>query len=237
MKLIFLFLVSVAGSTTLLAQKTVYDANAQVRSVGSFHALQISNAFEVYLSQGSTAAVAVSASEKEDLENIKTVVEGGVLKIRYENGHRRWGSNNKLKAYISVSELDELKASGACEIKISGALHLQSLNLQLSGATDLSGELVIEKTLKADLSGASDITISGSAQLFSIDASGASDVKAYDFAATTCNVEASGASGVRITVDKELSARLSGASNVYYKGAATIRDIRTSGASNISRKS
>jgi hypothetical protein len=42
---------------------------------------------------------------------------------------------------------------------------------------------------------------------------------------------------VRITVDKELSARLSGASNVSYKGAALIRDIKTSGASNISRKS
>jgi hypothetical protein len=70
-----------------------------------------------------------------------------------------------------------------------------------------------------------------------IDVSGASDIKAYDFTTTTCNIEASGASGVRITVDKELSAKLSGASNVTYKGGALIRDIKTSGASSVSRKS
>jgi hypothetical protein len=109
--------------------------------------------------------------------------------------------------------------------------------MHLSGATDLSGELIVDGNLEIDLSGASDLTISGSAQNVTIDASGASDVKAYDFTTNTCNVEASGASGVRITVDKELSARLSGASNVSYKGAALIRDIKTSGASNISRKS
>jgi hypothetical protein len=79
--------------------------------------------------------------------------------------------------------------------------------------------------------------ITGSAHSVTINASGASDVKAYNFTTTTCNVDASGASGVRITVDKELSAKLSGASNVSYKGAAMIRDIKTSGASSISRKS
>jgi hypothetical protein len=107
----------------------------------------------------------------------------------------------------------------------------------LSGASDLSGELNVSGALDANLSGASDMDITGSAQSVTIDASGASDVKAYDFTTNTCKVDASGASGVRITVDKELSATLSGASSVNYKGAALIRDIKTSGASSVSRKS
>jgi hypothetical protein len=43
-------------------------------------------------------------------------------------------------------------------------------------------------------------------------------------------VEASGGSDVRITVNKELSANVSGGSDVYYKGNGLIRDLKTSGS-------
>jgi len=38
-------------------------------------------------------------------------------------------------------------------------------------------------------------------------------------------------------VNKELSARASGASDIHYKGDGLIREIKTSGASNISKRS
>ena len=237
MKSLFLFLLTAFIATAAGAQKTVYDANAEQRTVGSFHAIHISNAFDVYITQGNEESLAVSASSKEDLQRIETKVENGVLKIRYNESKKWWGSNKKLRAYIAVKNLDELRAGGACDVKIEGGLKVASLMLNLSGASDLKGELNIEGELNADLSGASDMDITGSAVNVVISASGASDVKAYDFTTNTCSVDASGASGVRITVDKELSAKLSGASNVSYKGAAMIRDIKTSGASSVSRKS
>lgn len=237
MKPIVLFFFAAFCATAASAQKTVFDANAEVRNIGSFHAIHVSNAFEVYISQGTDERLAVSAADKDDLDRIKAQVENGVLKIWYDEPKKWLKGNKKLKAYIAVKTLDELRASGACEVKIEGGLRTASLRLNLSGATDLSGELNIDGELTADLSGASDMDITGSANSVSIEASGASDVKAYNFTTNTCNVDASGASGVRITVDKELSAKLSGASNVTYKGAALIRDIKTSGASSISRKS
>ena len=218
------------------AQKTVYDANAEVRAVRSFHALHISNAFDVIITQGAEEALAVSSTNKEDIGYIRTSVENGVLKIWQADDKKWWPKNRKLKAYISVKNLDGIRASGASDINIEGVLRAENLKLDLSGATDLSGQLIVNGTLNVDLSGASDVAITGSADNITIDASGASDVKAYDFKTNTCSVDASGASGVQITVDKELSAKLSGASSVNYRGTAVIRDIRTSGASNI-RKS
>jgi len=97
--------------------------------------------------------------------------------------------------------------------------------------------LNVNGLLDIHISGASDVEINGTADEVKIDASGASDVKAYDFTTTNCSVDASGASSIKITVNKELSAKLSGASSVNYKGSAMIRDIKTSGASSISRKS
>lgn len=237
MKHIFLFLLIAAFAKGANAQKTVYDQNAEPRTVSSFHAIQVSNSFDVYITQGNEESVAVSAANKDDISRIETKVENGVLKIRYNEQKKWWGSNKKLRAYIAVKNLDELRAGGACDVKVEGSLRTASLKVNLSGASDLKGELNINGELNVDLSGASDMDITGSAQSVVIGASGASDVKAYDFTTNTCDVDASGASGVRITVDKELSAKLSGASNVNYKGAAVVRDIRTSGASSISRKS
>jgi len=237
MKSLFLFLLTAFMATAAGAQKTIYDANAEPRTVGAFHAIHISNAFDVYITQGNEESLAVSASSKDDLARIETKVENGVLRIRYNESKKWWNSNKKLKAYIAVKNLDDLRAGGACDVKIEGGLKVASLHLDLSGASDLKGDLTIEGELNANLSGASDMDVTGSAQSVVIDASGASDVKAYDFTTNTCSVDASGASGVRITVDKELSAKLSGASNVSYKGAALIRDIKTSGASSVSRKS
>lgn len=234
--LLFTFL-TLVFSSGLFAQKVINDAHAEVRSVPSFHAIHVSHAFDVLITQGNTESVAVSASEKEDVAGITTEVHNGILKIGFKSDKKWLSKNRKLRAYISVTNLDELKGGGATNIKIEGTLAASNLKLNMSGASDLKGRITVNGKLDIDLSGASDITLEGSADEVAIEASGASDIKAYDFTARNCTVAASGACTVRITVEKELSAKLSGASNISYKGSALIRDIKTSGASNISRKS
>ena len=93
------------------------------------------------------------------------------------------------------------------------------------------------KKLIVDINGASDATISGNAADLKVEASGASDFKGFDLVTNYCDAKATGASSVNITVNKELSAHASGASSVRFKGEGLIRDIKTSGSSNVSRKS
>ena len=59
------------------------------------------------------------------------------------------------------------------------------------------------------------------------------DFKGFDLATNYCDAEVSGATSVNITVNKELYANASGASDVRFKGEGLIRDIKTSGASNV----
>ena len=224
-------------STLLSAQKTVNDVNAEVRQVKGFHGVSISNAFEVILTQGNEEAVAVSAGDKDDNQHIRTEVQNGILKIWFDNNSKKeWGRNKQLRAYISVKNISVLHASGATDIEIEGKLTADKLSIDLSGASDLTGEIVVANELKTEISGASDIEITGSAKEVSIEASGASEFNAYDFTTSSCRIEASGASSVTITVEKELSAELSGASSVNYKGNASVRHVRTSGASSVSKE-
>ena len=219
------------------AQNTlVVDPNASVRSLtGDFKAIKVSGGIDLYLSQSNEVAIAVSASEEKFKEGIKTEIENGTLKIWYEWDKNGSWKNRKLKAYVSFKTLEKLNASGACDVVVTGNIESSSLDMQLSGASDFKGAVKVS-SLKINLSGASDVRISGTASTVDIESSGASDVKGFDLVTDVCNAKASGASDINITVNKEISAHASGASDIHFKGAALMKDIHSSGASSVSRR-
>ena len=229
-----MIVLSLLMACTVLAQQ-VNDPNAEVRNAKDFHGISVSSAFDVYISEGNAEAVAVSAADEKSRERITVEVKAGILHIGFDSKGLSWGKGNKkLKAYISYKTIDRLQVSGACDVYITGTLKAANLDIKQSGASDLRGKLDVDK-LTVDLSGASDLMVSGVARQASIEASGASDFKGYDLVTEICDARASGASDVKITVNKELSANASGASDVRYKGQGVIRDLRSSGSSSVSK--
>lgn len=233
-RIIVLFAALVSIISLSLNAQSINDANAEVRNAINFHGIAVSSAFDVYLSQGKEEAVAVSAADKSDRDMIKVEVKDGILHIGLDKGWKWNSGNKKLKAYISFRQIDRLTVSGACDVFISGILKADELTINQSGASDVKGKLDVKK-LTVDISGASDILVSGVATQLNVEASGASDFKGFDLVTDYCDVRASGASGIRITVNKELSAHASGASDIKYKGEGLIRDLKTGGASSVSR--
>lgn len=233
MKKLSIALIALFTGAGLCAQQ-VNDPNAEIREAKNYHGISVSNAFNVYLTQSNEEAVAVSAADTKDREMITVEVKEGTLYIGL-NKNWKWNTGNKkLKAYISFKQIDKLSVSGACDVFISGTLKSDDLTIKQSGASDLKGKLEVKK-LSVDLSGASDITVTGTASQLSVEASGASDFKGFDLVTETCDARASGASDIKITVNKELSAQASGASDIRYKGEGLIRDLKTGGASSVSR--
>lgn len=225
------------GWLPVQAQSTINDPNVQVRSTESFTAISVSSAIDLVFTQSSTTAVAVSASEAQYVANITTEVRDGVLYIGYKSGNRsggNWGPRY-MRAYVSAPVLYRLSASGACNVKIDGQLKTDNLDLQLSGSSDFKGTVQAEN-LKLSGSGSSDFLVSGRCTNLRVDVSGASDVKAFDLRADFVDIEASGASDVQITAEKEMKVVASGASDVLYKGNAVIKQISSSGASDIKKR-
>lgn len=227
---LFILLVTAAG-----AQKTFNDPNAEVRQASGFHAISVSNAFNVYLTQGTAEAVAVSAADQKGRDQIIVEVKNGILYIGLKkDAWKLFKGNRKLKAYISCKNIDRLDISGATDLFIQGTLKADDLRIDVSGASNAKGVLEA-KSMIIDLNGASDMTASGRVGNLKIVASGASNFKGVELSTDYCDARASGASDIRITVNKELSAHASGASDVKFKGQGVIRDIKTSGAGSISR--
>ena len=160
-KLLFILSVFVL-SVSVHAQLTINDPNAEVREAKNFHAISVSNAFDVFIAQGNEEAVAVSASDQKYRDEIKVEVDNGVLKIGLKNEGKFWkgwdGNKMKLKAYISFKNIDKLSASGACDVRVQGTINADDLEIRLSGASDLKEGKFNAKSLDVDISGASDVT-------------------------------------------------------------------------------
>ena len=230
-----LILIFSAFSTHLLGQTIINDPNVEVRNVSSFSGIKASDGIDIYLSQSDDYALGVSASDKKYIDGIKTEIKNRVLFLSYDGSSIKYNNNRKLRVYISFKDIESLEASGACDYIISGTLATNSLRIKLSGASQIKGAANIQN-LQIDIGGASLVLINGTVQNLKINAGGASDVKNYDLVADNCVADLSGASDVKITVNKSLVAKASGASTLYYKGNPENKDVSSEGASTISQK-
>ena len=222
-------------SMQLHAQNLVYDENAQVRKVGSFHGVSVGSGIRLFLSQGNQQAVAISADDPKIAERIITEVRDGVLRIRVEGKMWGWHGDHKMKAYVTVTELDELDVSGGAVAKLADEIKVNDLQSDISGGSIIEGRLK-GNSFKADLSGGSITTLEGEFNNASIEASGGSIFKDFGLAVNTCNVDASGGSIINISINKELKADASGGSIINYKGSGVITSVDASGGSSIKKK-
>lgn len=225
----FLFSFLVCNS---FAQLVVSDPNVEVRNIPSFESVIISGGIDVYFTKGQQEVVAVSASNENSRNRIVTEVKNGVLKISYQSNGPRIRLDEKLKVYISYTQLESITSSGACNINFAETLATEDLRVKLSGASMMSAALNITN-LSLDLSGASTVKLSGNVKNLKLDCSGASDVKSYDLAVENCVASLSGASDTRLMVMNSIKVKASGASTFFYKGNPDKKDVSSSGASNV----
>lgn len=214
MQKLFAVLLFIVVGFNLNAQNVVRDANAQVRNVSSFSKIRVSSAISLYLSQGNTQGVAVSAEDADAISKIRTEVNNGVLKIYVENGvWNGWNWSNKhLKAYVTFTTLEMLDVSGASNVELTDPINVGDFKLELSGASNMKG-VIKGSDLKFNVDGASNAKIDVTGTSFEISQSGASNFKG------------------QISTPKA-SFDLSGASTIDVDGTAATLVIDASGASN-----
>ncbi len=176
---------------------------------GAYTKLDVSNAFDVTVSDQVTDVVVTVGELAHDRVVVKVV--DGELQIGFKPNTNYSG---KAKAVIPAAVLRKLDLSGASSF--TGDLRGDDVDIELSGASTYRG--TVEATeLDIDLSGASDAILSGACQTkMEIDLSGASTLKAANLSAMSVYGEMSGASDADVTLCSDLNVKLSGASTLTY---------------------
>lgn len=239
MKKIALFLFAGLVTVSAIAQdKIINDANAESRTVGNFHAIKISHGIDLVIKQGSTEAVAVSASTKAYRDNIKTEVVNGVLKIYFDTQwYKNWNSSGKhLKAYVSFKQIDMLDGSSGSSTTVDGNMSAGNMKIELSSGANFKGAMDVT-SISIDGGSGANAHVSGKAQTASMEASSGAGIYGYDLVADNCDASASSGGVVQVSVNKELSAHASSGGDVRYKGNGVITKVSTGSGGSVKKNS
>jgi hypothetical protein len=204
---------------TVQAQKVVYDDNVQKRTVSSFHAIETSAGIEVIMSKGDKEELAVSVGNTEYLDQVRTVVENGVLKLsRASDNWKFWNKfkNWKVKVYVSYVNVDAIRAT--------------------SGASVSASDISFTK-LTARMNSGGMITLTGNVESLDVDGSSGAQFRGYSLTTTHCKADVSSGAGVQVTVTKEISAKANSGGFIRFKGEGLIRDINVNSGGSVKRQS
>ncbi len=221
--LLAIFTILFALTTT--AQTKVYtDPHAKTRSIaGNFSKLSVSSGVELFLSQGNETSLAVSVSDSKFGERFKTEVVDGVLKIYYDNKGLTWSNdkNRKLKAYLSVKNLDGMKVSAGSKVTIADVFNTTDLALSVSSGAHLTGAFKAN-SISADLNSGGELNMSGSATRVTVSASSGASFKGLELVSQYCTASANSGGDIRIGVQKELKGSANSGGGITYKGTPSV---------------
>jgi len=184
------------------------------RTCEPFHAVDVSGAIELVLSQDSVQKVTVSA-QQDYLPKIITKVENGVLRIYTESIF----TNRKVKVTISADSITSIVAKGACEVSSDSELKSSCLKLDFMGASQADLDLKIAGTVVVELMGASHVNLSGTANSIKSNGTGACQLDAEDLLTKIADVKVMGASHAKVYATEKLDANATGASGIDCSGS------------------
>lgn len=221
------------GSSLLEAAQL--DNSRQTRTVTAFHGISVSSGINLYLTQDNKQQVTVEADE-DDLEDLVTRVEGGILKIYMKNQSSwfafDWNHNDR-NVYVSFTTLDLLQASAGSDVSSQAVLNLENLELDSSSGADVKLELKASR-VKAQSSSGSDIRLSGTAHSLEASASSGSDIDADGLLTKTCKANASSGSDIRVQVTEQLDADANSGGGISYSGNPAHKNINESSGGDVS---
>jgi hypothetical protein len=197
---------------------------------GAFDKIEADGTFHVEVTQGAAYAVTVTADDNL-WDYINVYNDTGTLHL----GMKGFSSyqDTHLSAKIVLPRLTGLMLDGATHADVHGINDPGStVELRISGASNADGDIHCQQ-IGVDVSGASTITLRGSADSLNLSARDASHAHLGEFLTRVTHAQVSGASDAAIHATGQLDFEASGASHLSYAGHPSITQAASSGASTV----
>ena len=220
MKTLILTLAFIFGTIFIKAQ------DSQRRIVNTFQNIEISGSVHVFYTQSDSSTLDVRALTRE-LQQVQTEVYKGTLSI--SNKGRFTGP---VSVYIKGPHLKLVDISGTSSFHSLNTLNTDTLEISLSGSA-IAEVSITAHAIRSVQSGATVLILSGNADYYSCEQSGASSLRGFDLVCKEVNILATGASASRLYVTDKLKADASGASSIKIKGEVTDINAEASAGSSI----
>lgn len=258
-KVIVLFIAMLSGVAILFTGCSAIFHTAEAGNLVSktydfkdFTGVEISNAIQYEVQQSDSYSVVVSTHENT-IEHLDFHQSGNTLHIGLKSNFGFF-QDSATMVTVALPQLSILDISGSSRGNATGFDSAGSLEINVSGASDLnmnlktgktgideSGSSEVAGTLQAldsqfNLGGASDCGLTGSAGNSSIEASGSSKMNSPGLALQSADVKLAGTSYAGIHTEGALNIDISGSSTLDYTGNPIIGKMNVNGGSKLNRK-
>ena len=226
-------ILALAGCTFVAPQRLVVSGRRVTvnEELSGFSKVDASSAFEVEVTSSDEYSVLLTVDEKVE-PYLDVRVEGDTLHIGVQPDPTFAGASQPLTAQVSMPRLTGVALSGASNATVEGFASDERLDVDLSGASHLKGEIEAG-AVRFEVSGASILTLSGAGGQTTLEVSGASQANLQQFAVADASIKLSGASRAAVNASGKIDADVSGASTLHYTGTPTMGSIKSSGGGRV----
>jgi hypothetical protein len=202
-------------------------------SFTGFDRLDVGHGFDIEVRQAETFSVELRVDENA-VKHLMAEVDGSTLRLGLKSPFYAT-VNVTLQATVTMPELSALSLSGGAGGSITGFGFSQPFALELSGGSDLVGDIEVGD-VRCVVSGGSDIALTGAGGDLDLEVSGGGEANLSGFAVANAKVLSSGGGGATVNTTGRLDVEASGGGTVYYTGNPTLGNINTSGGSSVKRR-
>ena len=209
--------------------------DSEERTFDSFHGVSVSASVDAQLIKGNRNHVLIEV-ENYDLDDVKTEVSGGILKVGMKsknNWNLGWSKKKKVKATITYKdELDYLSVGASADLVADHIIESDELEISVSSSGDMTVEVDVRR-LDASISSSGDLYIKGTADKAKVRASSSADFEGKRLKVGDADLKASSSADISIHVSGDLKASASSSADIEYYGNPTNKDISKSSSGTV----
>lgn len=214
------FLLAAAGAAAATTIAGSGNLRTETRAVTGFTGIALALPGRVDLTLGGREALSISADDNL-LAEIETVVESGVLKIRWRD--RIHVSRIKsIRIALTAKAIDSLAISGSGEI-VATSLRAGDLKVAISGSGDVKLPALTAAALNVSIGGSGDFSADGKADSLTANIAGSGEVKAGRLAAQAVKISVAGSGDAIVWARDELHVNVAGSGDVRYYGDPAVK--------------
>lgn len=205
------------------------NVTTTTRNPGDFHSVEQKGSFDLVLKTGDAAGVQIEA-EENIAAHIETIVSGGTLEIRTEEGFRL-APKHDIRIVVTAPAFREIESFGSGNTTSEGMIADSSgIRISTRGSGDITLQVQTPE-VHAESYGSGNIQISGQTRDFSLETAGSGDLTAADLQAENVTIDIKGSGNATVNASKSLEVSVRGSGDVSYKGNPSLKtDIKGSGS-------
>lgn len=199
------------------------NANTTERNLESFNELKVNAGIEVNLIQGGKHAAEVYVKTGSE-EDVLTMVENGVLRVRWKEGK---GQNRKASVKIHYTSLESISTYAGGKVTSGTEMLTENLNLSANSGGAIKLDVVCVN-LAIKLNSGGTINLEGKTTNQNIRANSGSSYRCPNLVAQNTDAKSESGASIIVNTTRNLQAEASSGGSVKYKGEPTNKDIKQS---------